>query len=91
MATTITRPLLKKKKTERLHLNLSESGKKEVEQLADENETSITELVKLALNLLQIVIEERRKGNKLVIVSEAGVPQMQLVIPGFHKTVSSSA
>ncbi|WP_180540704.1 hypothetical protein [Nevskia soli] len=69
-------------KKPRINLNLSASSREEVGQLAKLTGRSITELVILALSLLKLVIEERRKGNKLIITNADGTPQMQLVIPG---------
>jgi hypothetical protein len=71
-----------KKRVERITLNVTAGFKEDVEQLAESNGHTLTDLVKIAISLLRVVIEERKKGNKLVIVSSEGVPQMQLVIPG---------
>lgn len=76
-----TAPSLKKK-INRLNLNLSASARADIDKLATETGNSITELVRLALSLLKVVIEESRKGNKLIITSSDGTPQTQLVIPG---------
>jgi hypothetical protein len=76
-----TAPLLKKK-INRINLNLSAAARADIDKLATETGNSITELVRLALSLLKVVIEESRKGNKLIITSSDGTPQTQLVIPG---------
>lgn len=69
-------------KKDRINLNLTPAARAAVDKLSDETGSSITELVRLALSLLKVVIEERRKGNKVIITNDEGVPQMQLVIPG---------
>ncbi len=66
----------------RINLNLSASARAEVDRMAEETGSSITELVRLALSLLKVIMEEKRKGNKLIVTSSDGTPQMQLVIPG---------
>jgi hypothetical protein len=71
-----------KSKINRINLNLSASARADVDRLSEETGTTITELVRLALSLLKVVIEEKRKGNKLIITASDGTPQTQLVIPG---------
>ena len=70
------------KKQPRLSLNLSESGHKEVSALAEESSRSITELVRLALSLLKVILDERKAGHKLMVVTEDG-RQKEFIIPGF--------
>jgi len=71
-----------KTKINRINLNLSSSARADIDRLSEETGNTITELVRLALSLLKVVIEEKRKGNKLIITSSDGTPQTQLVIPG---------
>ena len=70
------------KKTNRINLNLSASARADVDWMTEETQTSITELVRLALSLLKVVIEEKRKGNEIIVTSKDGTPQTRLVIPG---------
>jgi len=71
-----------KAKINRINLNLSASARADVDKLAEETGNTITELVRLALSLLKVVVEEGRKGHKLIITTSDGTPQTQLVIPG---------
>ncbi len=72
-----------KRNKARLNLNLSDTARVEVSKLADESSRSITELVRLALSLLKVIIDERKVGNKLIVTTSAGQPIKELVIPGF--------
>jgi hypothetical protein len=81
MATTAVQ--VKAKTKSRLNLNLSETARKDVEELARQSDRSITETVRLALSLLKIVLEERRDGNKFIVTTADGRPLKELVIPAF--------
>lgn len=66
----------------RINLKLSHSARADVDRLAEQTHSSITDLVRLALSLLKIAIDEMRKGNKLIITTSEGQPLRELVIPG---------
>jgi hypothetical protein len=66
----------------RINLNLSPAARADVDRLAEQTHSSITELVRLSLSLLRIAIDEIRKGNKLIITTSEGQPLRELVIPG---------
>jgi hypothetical protein len=74
--------LQKKQAVSRINLNLSPAARADVDRLAVETHSSITELVRMALSLLRVVVDETSKGNKLIITTRDGTPQTQLVIPG---------
>ena len=65
----------------RLSLNLSSSAYEQLDGLAVESRTSMTEIVKLALGLVNIAIQEARRGNKLVISDPDGQAIKELVLP----------
>ena len=67
----------------RLSLNLTDEGRNEVNALASGSHRSITELVRLALSVLKVIIDERKLGHKLIVASSDGQPIKELVIPGF--------
>jgi hypothetical protein len=51
----------------RLNVNLSDHKLKELKDLAEANNISMSTLVRTALSLAGIAIEETKKGNKIVI------------------------
>src|SRR2546423_12469700 len=67
--------------TKRLGLNLPPPVYDEVNQLAKERRSSMTEIVRLALGLIKIVIREANKGNKLIITTPSGDPLREIVLP----------
>jgi hypothetical protein len=79
---TTTAILEKEKVSNRINLKLSSAARADVDRLADQTHSTITELVRLSLSLLRIAIEEIRKGNKLIITTADGQPLRELVIPG---------
>jgi len=66
----------------RLNINLSPAARTEVTRLAEHSSRSITELVRLALSLLKVVMNETERGHKLIVTTEEGKPLKELVIPG---------
>lgn len=66
----------------RLNVNLPESARAEVDQLAASSGLSITELVRLGLSMVKVIITESNRGHKLVIVTGEGAPVKELIIPG---------
>jgi hypothetical protein len=65
----------------RLNLNLSSSVYDELANLAKERRSSMTEIVRLALGLVKIILREAKSGNKFIIASSAGEPLKEVVIP----------
>jgi hypothetical protein len=68
--------------TKRLNINLSATVFAELQTLSRETHRSMTELVRLALGLVRIVLQESAKGNKLVITTSTGQPLREIVLPG---------
>ena len=65
----------------RLSLNLSDTVYEELNKLAAQRHSSMTEIVRLALGLVRIAITESDKGHKLVITSETGEALKEIVLP----------
>jgi hypothetical protein len=78
---TVGTPVLLKKPGKRLSLNLSDAVYDELTQLADERQSSMTEIVRLALGLVRIAISESAVGNKLVVTSKTGEALKEIVLP----------
>lgn len=66
----------------RLNVNIPESARAEVEQLAEISGRTITDLVRFGLSLVKVVLYESRLGNKLVVTTPDGKALKELVIPG---------
>ena len=73
--------VLPKVKGKRLSLNLSDAVYNDLEQLATQRQSSMTEIVRLALGLVRIAISESEKGNKLVVTSATGDALKEIVLP----------
>ena len=67
----------------RLNILVSQSAYSEVTKLSDESRRSITELIRLGLGLVKVVLEEARQGNKILVTTPDGKPIKELVLPGF--------
>jgi hypothetical protein len=65
----------------RLNLNLSASVYQDLLTMAKERQSSMTEIVRLALGLVKIILREAKSGNKFIIASSAGEPLKEVVIP----------
>jgi hypothetical protein len=65
----------------RLSLNLSSQAYDQLNALALESRTSMTDIVRLALGLARIAIQEGRRGNKLVVSNPDGQAIKELVLP----------
>ena len=76
-------PAFRAKPKSRLNLNLSETAREQITALAEQSDRSITELVRLALSVLKVILDERKEGHKLIVMTPDGKPLKELVIPGF--------
>ena len=76
-------PAFRAKPKSRLNLNLSETAREQITALAEQSDRSITELVRLALSVLKVILDERKEGHKLIVTTSDGKPLKELVIPGF--------
>jgi hypothetical protein len=69
------------KPTKRLNANLPSEFYSEVERLADEHGWTITDLIRLALNLLKIGYDAVREGNRLAVVNKRGRVIKEVLLP----------
>jgi|SRR5918911_1409989 hypothetical protein len=67
-------------KVKRLNINLPEKTFKELDRLADESGRTMTELVRLAIGLVQVAIDEERHGRKLAVVEPNGKLLKEIVL-----------
>jgi hypothetical protein len=65
----------------RLNLKLTARAFEEVKRVADELGTSMTEVARLALGLVRIVVDERKNGNKVVVTNREGTTLKEIVLP----------
>ena len=65
----------------RINISLSAAAREEVSRLAKTSSCSVTDLVRLSLSLLKVVLEEMQHGNKLIVTTSGGQPVKELVIP----------
>jgi hypothetical protein len=65
----------------RLNVNLPASRLDDLQRLAKKKGTSMTDLVRWALTLVEKVIEEVTKGNKIVVMDQKGRVTKEIVIP----------
>ncbi len=59
-----------KKNTKRLNVNISNALSDTLDNLAELEETSKTDILRKAIALFDLVIKEREKGGKLIVVDE---------------------
>ena len=64
----------------RLNLNLSEDVFNELSRLAKDRRSSMTEIIRLALSLAKVALDEVKQGNKLVVTTADGTAVKELVI-----------
>ena len=68
-------------KPRRINLNLSEKAYKDLQDLAQETNRSMTEIVRLGLGLVKIAVREAAASNRLLVASENGEPIREIVLP----------
>lgn len=56
----------------RLNLNLPERTFQELERLASETGRSLTEMIRIAIGLAQVAVDEEIHGRKLAVISKDG-------------------
>lgn len=59
-----------KNNTKRLNVNISNALSNTLDNLAEAEETSKTDILRKAIALFELVIKEREKGGKLIVVDE---------------------
>lgn len=65
----------------RLNVNLTAGASDELDSLAATVGSTKTDLVKWALGLIRLVIQERARGNRVAILSEDGEVLKEVVLP----------
>ena len=65
----------------RLNVNLPEASYQELKDLAKRNGRSLTEVVKLALRLVKVALDERAEGNRLAITTSDGLLLKEIILP----------
>lgn len=60
---------------------LSERAYTDLVNLSKETMRSMTELVRLGLGLVKIVIEAERRGQRLIVTTADGEPIKEIVLP----------
>ena len=71
-----------KKDEKRLSLILSSPVYGELAALAKERRTTMTEIVRLALGLVKVAVNEAKQGNKLIVAKSNGEVIKELILPG---------
>ena len=66
----------------RLNLVLSAGVYGDLSRMAKQRHTTMTEIVRLALGLIKVVIHETDQGNKLVVAKADGQALKELILPG---------
>jgi len=67
--------------TKRLNLNLPKSVFDELGMLAKASGRTMTEIVRIALGLVAVVMNEKKSGHKIMITDHDGTPIKELVLP----------
>lgn len=65
----------------RLNVNLPAPVYLELKQLASDSGRNITELIRVALGLIKVVIEETMRGNRLYVGKPDGTIIKEVVLP----------
>lgn len=68
-------------RTRRLNVNLPEAAYEELRELADRNGRTMSDVVKLALGLVKVALEEREKHNRLAVTTSEGKLLKEIILP----------
>ena len=68
-------------KSRRLNLVLAESVYGDLVELAQMRRSTMTEVIRLALGLVKVVLQEAQQGNRIVVVKPDGTVPKELVLP----------
>ena len=66
----------------RLNLILSAGVYTDLSRMAKQRRTSMTEIVRLAIGLIKIAVNEASQGHKLVVTTADGTVLKELILPG---------
>lgn len=62
-------------------LRLSDAAARAVRDLATEHDYSPGELARLGFSIVKLVLDERARGNLLIVATPAGKPLKKIVLP----------
>ena len=65
----------------RLNINLPRESYDELQSLAKNSHRSMTDVVRTALGLVKVAMEEERRSNSISVVNSRGETIKQLVLP----------
>ena len=77
MGTVLAAPIT----TKRLSINLSEKAYNELQDLATQTNRSMTELIRLSVGLLKIILQAAHEGHRLVVTTRDGQAIKEIVVP----------
>jgi hypothetical protein len=72
----------KKNKPRRLNINLPESKFKELEDLAQQSSRTMTDIVRMALELVKVAVREEQHGRKLAVLDPEGTLLKEIILLG---------
>ena len=64
----------------RLNIDVSNAVHNELTAFAQERESTLTAVVRLALSVIRVMCQEERKGNRIVITTSEGKPIKEIVL-----------
>jgi hypothetical protein len=74
------RPFVSPAKTRRLNINLPEAKFVELEGIAKDSNRTMTDVVRLALELVKVAVKVEANGHRLAVVDEDGNLIKELVL-----------
>ena len=72
---------LQNRGVKRLNHIVPEKLYKQIAELSKETRLDITDLVRLGLGLVMVVIKEAQHNNKIIVTDSEGVPIKELILP----------
>ena len=67
--------------TKRINFNLSAHAFNELKKRSEESGASMTEILRWALGLVSVVMDETKLNHKIVVTTSDGRPIKELVLP----------
>jgi len=68
-------------KSKRINFNLTGRAFNELKKRSDESGASMTEILRWALGLVSVVMDETKMNHKIVVTTADGRPIKELVLP----------
>jgi len=66
----------------RLSINLSGQAREELEALSKKHSRSMTELMRLGLGVVKLLLQEAEQNHKIIVTTANGTPIKEIVLPG---------